>query len=687
MMRNKPRHLFCFILLSTLPFCLAQCKKKALEGTPHFSRLTLPDNGSVLPDTLESCAVYQERACRKGKQHLCAIYDGINGQWAAHPDPLLEQVFWYDRYYDLYHQMEGQYVTLEFTEPMMPGTPESRWGDPQYFQRYKDYGDSAGWTGTALMAAAARYAMTRTEADYRRMLANLETMMFLYEATDIPGLLMRSHFAMLEEGAPYPVGHPGKALVNFFKLFPDSDGFLYPLKQKYLNRLPAYYTQGVTLQGTARGATPYWKGDASRDMYVRSLPGILMAHDLLGTGQRESAIKAAMMRELPCTLRRMKKLRIRNLQQNKQLLDVLTIYINSGAVSLEASDIDLTKLDTLYGYVMEQPSPLKPQLFDPACPDTLPLAPAEGYDLDASSDLLWIVDILNRAQRKGDIPIAWIQFPSVRGSDALFMTQWALTAHYLTGEQRYLDFLKQLMGEIDYWPIINIMGSLQLPIWCRPHFGPSLLYPTLWNLQSRIRKERYPLYWTSLARAIKEEIREKDLRHARDAYFAILYARMVDEKIDPGVKSWVAEMANLLENNTQYRVSDPFEPRRNYSVDLLTDRPRGFEAVTIQSLSEGDRSLCEEPMTVLGIEVPAAGLEDERPRSVEGLPLHLRIPGDFQWQMDPFMLYRSYGGSEGKRQWPMQGFSVAFWMAMVNELTSKGKGHALAWKETAQNCP
>lgn len=653
------------------------------EGVPVFtSFVTTP--ASVLPQAVESCAVYQDTQCAKATLHVCDIYDGVNDQWDTDPDKMTEQMYWYDRYYDKYHQMEGQHSDLEFTQGMPPGTPESVWGDPQYFKEYDGFGDGSGWTGTALQAAAARYAMTGTQADYDRMLDNFETMAFLYESNEIPGLLMRSFFAMLEDGAPDPVGHPGKALARYIQ--PGNWHFRYEFSQEYIDRLPSYFTDGVTIQGTPYSVTPVWMGDASRDMYVRSLPGVMLAYDLLGQGTREDAIREVMEAEIPCTLRRLKKLRIKNLQANALVVEAISLYLGTDRLRTEPDDIDLTKLDTLIGYVMEQPNSNFPNAFDPTCPDTLPYEIEEQYDIDAGNFFEFFYKFLmiaGRSSRSGAVPIAWIQFPAVRGSDALFMTQWALAGHYFSGDQGFVDFLENMMDEVQYWEVIDLMGSFYSPKWCFPHFGPSLLYPTFWNLQNRIDKNTYPNYWNTLGKYIAEEMRHKELETANDLYFGIIYDSMVDSSIDAQAHSYALEMVDMLRETSQLGVTDVFEPRRNYPVDLINNPPYGL---VTEDMTQDDYDMCMQPLEIFGITIELGDLEDELPRAVEGMPIEWRVPGSFQWAMDPYMLERLYSGYEGKKQWPMQGFSVAYWTGRLQGLIPDGEGSALGWRDTGGAC-
>jgi len=634
---------------------------------------------------MTSCSVYRQTQCDGAKLKRCDLYDAAAGDWAAAPPAYAEQIFWYDRYFDLYHRMEGQQSEFLYTQPMPPGTPESVWGDPESFQTYTGHWDSAGWTGTALQAAAARYSVTGTPADYERMLDQFESMMFMYEATGVPGLLMRCHYAMLPEGAPFPVGHPGKALIPYTgsEVWEDHN----PIAPDCLSRLPEYYTGGVDIGGLHYQTAPYWMGRASRDMYVRSLPGILLAYDLLGQGQREEKMRADVRLYLPCTLKRMKKLRIVNLQANPLVKEAVAAYFGVNSLKLDPGDLDITAVDTVYGFVLEQPRPDKPGAFDPACPDTLPVQVEPEYDLDGAADdfVLRFVTMMARLGTTAEKPIAWILFPSVRGSDALYMLQWALTGYYLLGDDRFLDFARQLMDETEFWPVVNTMGSFWLPTWCKSHYGPSLLYPTFWNLQKRIDPAVFPQFWGQLAKAIKEEYREKELVTANDAYFGVLYDSMVDASVDATGHDYAMAMVAMLRETGQYGVDDPFEPRRSYNLDLLTAPPPGFD-IAMEPLSAENKLICTTPIEVFGMKFDMQQMEDELPRAVEGLPVRYRIGGPFQWQEDPYQLFKDYGDRNARTQWPMSCFSAAYWTGRMQGTINDGKGLALAWRSTNEDC-
>jgi hypothetical protein len=656
------------------------------EPLPVFGPITTRPASPLLPAGKESCPVYRQTECKSGKQRRCDLWDAQAGTWAVSPDPWAEQIFWYDRYYDLYHRMQGQQAEFLYVKTMPPGTPETVWGAPENFERYEGFWDSAGWTGTALQAAAARYRVTGTGADYGRMLDQAEALAFQYEATGVPGLLMRCHYAMLDEGAPPPRGHPGKALVA--RTPPENWEDHNLLGSLFVSRLPAYYRDGVDIDGKHWGVTAKWMGHASRDMYVRSLPGLMLAYDLLGSGTREDAIRAVVRTAVPCTLKRMKKMRIRHLQQNEEVRKAVSAYLGADRLQLDPGDIDLTALDTVYGFVLEEPRPDKLSAFDPACPAGPPLEVDPDYDLDAADEadfLARFVTILMRLDGQGDVPIAWIQVPSVRGADALYMAQWALAGLYLTGDSRFSDFLARLMDEVAFWPVVDTMGSFRMPRWCKPHYGPSLVYPTFWNLQNRVDRTLYPQFWRRLGRAIFEEFRGKELKDANDCYFGVLYDSLVDASIDPDAKAFVGRALSMLTDTGQYPAADRFEPRRSYDTDFLDHPPPGVTFVT-EPLTAEDRALCEQPIVVFGMSLEPPRIEDDRPRVKEGLPIRFRIGGPFQWQEDPYQLARSYGDRNGRTQWPMSCFSVAYWTGRMQGTIAAGQGLVLGWREMGEAC-
>ncbi len=654
---------------------------------PVLEAYAQPPKPAVLPQGTDACAVIHEARCEGEVALRCELYDLSAGTWAESVPPMTEQAFWFDRYYDLYHDVEGQTMDFRFTQPVPAGTPESEWSKAEYFRKYDGYGDAAGWTGTAVWAAAARYRVTGTEADYERMLGKLEKAMFMYEVNDIPGMVVRSHWAMLPEGAPNPLGLWGKSVTAYRQCGGDDGHYCFPIPEKLHDRLPDYYLQGVDIEGVHYDTLPHFQADASRDMYVRALPGLLLAFDLLGDGGREETLREVMRTELSCTVNRLKKGRIHNLDAQPELKAVLMTYLAGGQMNFEPGEKEtLTGLNELVFYVMEQPNPAFPEKFDPTCPDGPPMTVHPDYDIDAGGpDFLITLATLGLAEAGGasvQKPIAWSQHVAVRGADAIYVTQWALTAHYLTGDPRYLEFVEQLFEEIPYETSVLTYGALQLPKWCTPHYGPSLVYPSLYNLQARIDREQYPGLWELLATAALTEGRNKDIGGRVDSFFGVLYHRMTAPDIDPDRDGYVADLAAKL---ATYGM-DPgnkLEPDRNYPRNFI-DHPD--PEVLLEEIPADDLALCTEPIEVMGISLPAPGLEDDWPRAVEAIPLPKRVGGAFLWQMDPWMAKREYGGVGMDEQWPMLGMTAAYWVGRSDGVIGEGEGLVLAWRPVEGPC-
>ncbi len=638
------------------------------------------------PPQFETCALYLEERCVEGKRQRCKIFDGGQGDWADEVPAMTHQAFMFDRYYDLYHDVEGQTMDAHFTTVVPYGTPESEWSKSEYFERYDGYGDASGWTGTAVWAAAARYRATGTTADYQRMLAKLEKAVFLYEVTNVPGLIARSHGAMLPEGAPNPHGNWGRAIRHYNPCDGTDGHFCYPIEVEFLDRIPDYYAGGVEIDDTHYDTSPAWQGDASRDMYVRGLPGLMLAYDMLGPGGREDAVREAMRLELPCTLNRMKRGRIYNLDKNLEVKEILQGYLAGPNMLLEpGEEAVFTAADELVFFAMEQPHPLHWDLFERECPDGPPMEIDPNFELDAT-DPMFLLDLLSLFAKEGgmgDQPLAWTQHPAVRGADTVFMTSWALTAHYLTGDQRYLDFLQDLMEKVPYRSVIHTYGALQLPRWCAPHFAPSLIYPSLYHLLARIDPQQFPNYWEMLSLAVVMEGRQKDIANREDCLFGILYERMTNAMTDPDKVAYVEHHAEVL---ATYGMSteDKLEPDRNVPRNFI-DTPD--PAIPLLAIPAVDLALCTEPAVVMGITFPAPGLEDDWPRAVEAVPLPKRVGGAFLWQMDPWMVKREYGGTGMDRQWPMLGMTTPYWVGRMDGIITEGTGLTLGWLEIEGECP
>ncbi len=670
---------------------VAGCEEEAaVTSTGSVARFGAPvarPAASILPATVTSCAVIDDTACQQGTTRKCSLYDAKAKAWAAKVPPMTFQAYTFERFYDRYHKMNGQCSDVDFTQAVLAGTAESEWSKDKYFKTYDGIGDASGWTGTALWGAAARYQSTGTKADYARMRAMFSEMMLLYEATGVKGMLARSHFAMLEKGAPHPVGHWGKAISKHRVGDGSSGHYVFPMPAAVAKRMPAYYQGTIDIGGKSYKTVPRVMTDASRDMYVRSLPGVLLAHDMLGQGKEEDRLRALVKTHMVCTLNRLKRGRIINLQKNADIIKVITSYFGGGGVlKLDPGDMDFTKLNELPFYVMEQPDPDYPKAFDATCPTGPPTKDDPKLVLDAADPqfLIKLLELVGRESRKGPVPIAWSMHVHVRPADLLFVMQWGMVAHYLTGDERYAKFVADLIKSVPFEKVMGIWGAFQLPKYCAPHFAPSISYPSLYNVISRLDRVSSRTVWSTLAKMARTEAKERWDGSRGDAFFGILYGRMVDKSVDPEVAAWVAKHVALL-GTYGMNPKNKLEPDRSYPRNFV-DKPD--PTVPLESIAKGDPQwkVCEEPVVVMGIPVPPAKIDGIPVRSVKPLPLSKRIGGTMLWQMDPWMVKREYGGVGMDTQWPMIGMFVPYWIARADGWTTEGANLALAWRDTGTAC-
>ncbi len=490
---------------------------------------------------------------------------------------------------------------------------------------------------------------------------------------------------MLPPGAPRPEGHWGKA---FSEYRPPVDGhFVFPDDEALHDQLPDYYTRGVEIHGHHFPTVPRVMADTSRDQYVRGFPGTLMAYDLLGDDERAQQLKATIEYQLPCTLNRLRRGRITSLTQAQNFQALLTTFLQGGAFSVEEDDLDLTEIDELVFFVMDQPHPDHVDQFDPTCPDGPPFVDDPALVMDAAApDFAPKFLALAAAEKKmADVPVVFSMHVTARTGDLMYVMQWALTAHYLTGDDVYLLFLEELLEELPTAGILDLYGAFTGPKYCAPHFAPSLTSPSVYNLLARLKKEDAPALWEGLAMMARDEMRYKTEGERRDPYFTILYDRMVDETIDPDKAEYVQTWGVDYLATYGMADGDKLEPDRSYPRDFVTN---STDEVPLESIAPGDPewALCEEPINVLGVDVPPMKIDGIAVRSVDPLPLDKRIGGTMLWQMDPWMVQRTYGGVGMRTRWPGPGMFVPYWVGRSNDTITEGQGLALAWRDTGTAC-
>ena len=201
---------------------------------------------------------------------------------------------------------------------------------------------------------------------------------------------------------------------------------------------------------------------------------------------------------------------------------------------------------------------------------------------------------------------------------------------------------------------------------------------------ARIDPEENPEYWEALASVAHIEARLKENEPRQDPFFGILYERMVDETIDPTMAEYVAESVELL-STYGMNPDDKLEPDRSYPRDFVTDPDK---EIPLEEIEPGDEewTICEEPIEIMGIEIPPPEIDGIAIRSEDPLPLDQRIGGTLLWQMDPWMVQRDYGGVGMDTQWPMLGLFTPYWVGRMDGVITEGSGLALAWKDTGESC-
>ncbi|MBZ0272945.1 hypothetical protein K8I61_12975, partial [bacterium] len=622
----------------------------------------------VLPAAVESCAIIGETQCVGGLVHECAIYDSGAGDFADDPPALLEQVFYLDRYHDLYLRSDNSGLTFRTTSSMAPGTPESVWADPANFETWRDWGDGAFYMGMYLSAAALRYASTGTGADYARMVDLLNKQLVNWRATGVPGYMFRSIAAMLEDGVPIPHGHPE---YNLREYKTRSNHVLYELSGAALAHLPAYYAGGVTIDDTFYPTTPLAEGSPSLDAFSGAIAGLERAWALLGPA--DQALKDEIAENVACSLTRLRKMRITNLSQNALVKLALEYLTSSGGLHPDPDDIDLTTIDTMIGYVQEAIPPGAPGDFEFGCPADLPFEVDPKYDWDAADPitLVRLLDFANAMSGQGDRPIDFTYFVSHRGGDVAYLLNYAIFAYHATGEDQYRRFIREgLIEEIDGYAILQTLGSFFMPPFCGDWIGGDLIHPIVSLALQMLGDD--PLA-DELRRAAKEELKDKLLANDGNAYFGITYGAALAELDDPGAfDAGLADYVDWAADELRaYRISEayPLDPKRTYTHDYIAN-PLPDPDFAPVSPTQADIDACEAGLELFGYTIiPGPGIHpDFQQISANPLPVGLRVAHDLIWHFSPFNLARDYGSAHGRNHFIHADLTLPFWLARVEGL-------------------
>ena len=627
-----------------------------------------------LPDGLESCGIYKQTRCNHGRVQVCDIYDTKNKQFVDNPDEVLKRDYLYERWYDLYQSIHGITVGRVFKQVIKPDTPEEEWSKPELFQDWSGKGDGAIWAGTALIAYVLRYANTGTEADYQRMVKKVKQVLRLFEVTDVPGHLARYFYC--EVPNDIPTDDPTKILEHHN---PNDKNWFesVPIKEDTKADLPDYLKNGFEYNGQHVDCKAFLRDTPSIDQYSAPLVGFALAWDLL----KDDSLKQRIAYQVTCHLKKLKKMRIYNLQKNKKLLDSLKNFLMQGQLNLDPGDMDFTKLNEIIIYYVPMYSQLNMEDYDRSCPDKLSYDFDEEIDVSKPGYMAKLFNFVGRLMHKEamDNAISLFMVPSVRGGDAIQMLLRGVMAYHMTGDPQYKEFvLKELIGREHALDTIDTAGAMVLPKWCRKFYGENITYIPFFGLMMLLDEGKIK---DRLRVSMKTEFKEKSMKGLENAVFDLLYYLSETRDVDPELGDYVQNALYQVKHFGGNGGVTLDEPRRDYDLDLTQNTPPGIE---LEYPSEKDIEICEKGFDFMGIHVPGRKIDRNLPMAKKAVPIEYRAPEDYIWQRNPFAV--KYIRSHGREQTPGVDLILPYWMARQANLITKGKGDVLVWKHTEQVC-
>ncbi|TNF34806.1 MAG: hypothetical protein EP329_06845 [Deltaproteobacteria bacterium] len=659
--------------------------------------ITTPAADPFAAGQRESCPIFEETRCNAGAVERCAVYDtGLHG-WAETLDPLLRRVLLYDRYFDLYTSADGQTGERQFDQAMPADTDEAVWGDPAHFAGWAGEGDSAIWTGVALIADTYRYAVTGTEADYARMERRLRTSLTMFDVTGVPGYLARYHFLWAPAGSPQTDQHfvrvGGDETLGRRDHAIEDPTAVPDLPAEYLTGYP----DGA---GGTFAATPMWNGRPSIDQYSGPTVAYPIVWDLI----RDDALKARMAEHMRCYLNRLQRIEIHHLQANETVRELVTSYFAGDALVLDPGDIDLTQTDDVVLFVLRELNETNKATYDRSCPDGPPTTPAVVYDAADEDFLAQLFGLVGDMQDDDTKPeraaaITHAYAPSLRGGDAGHLLQIAAAVWRMTGDDRYRAFIEDdLIATIHADEVALTAQAFRLPDWCISFYGDHITYPAFWQLLTALGES--PLRRTML-RVMDEELWQKALVSHRSAKFDVMYASLGEDATLAARAQILSDIPDILAGfgGPEGHLD---APRRTYDL-RRADVAAAMDTAGLATRcpTEAERERCEAGLTVLGVTVAGEDIShtcDGRAAectmadgmctdalAAEGLPVSLREYADFAWQRDPFAIGDPHG-LDGTKQSPGRDLAEPYWMARYYGLVSGGAGQVLAWKDTGESC-
>ena len=628
----------------------------------------------TLPQDKESCAVYENTRCNGTKKQVCAVWD-TDKKAFIEPDGLLKRELLYERWYDLYLNIHGITAGRVFNQAFQADAPESAWADPTKFAGFNGTGDGAIWTGTAMVAYDLRYALTGSPADYARMEKKARDTLALFECTGIPGHLARYHFCIVPDDVP--TTDPTKYLRHFDPSDPGNVEYV-PIPKDTQAELPEYYTKGFEYNGKHVDCTPYLLDTPSIDQYSAPLVGLGMAWDML----KDDALKQRITKQFTCHLKRLKRMRLYNLQQNPQLLEAFKNYLMQGDLNLDPGDMDFGDLDELIIYYVPMLNALNKDDYDKTCPDKL----NTGFDeeIDAASQgflgkmLVFVNRMMHQTVAKDSISLFMI--PAVRGGDAIQMLLRGVLAYHMTGDPQYKDFvLNELIGREHALKTADTAGALVLPKWCRHFYGENITYLPLFGLMKMMKE---PWIEKRLQKMIKTEFKDKLMVGLENAVFDFLYYLTESKDIDPDLDNYIKRAVNQVSEFGGNGGAGLDYPRRNYNEDLTKNTPEGIE---LEQPTQKDIDICEAEMDFMGIKIPGNRIDHDAWMAKKAVPMKYRTFEDYIWQRNPFDV-QEINSVPGNQQSPGLDLIMPYYLGRLAGLISEGKDTVLMWKDTNEAC-
>ena len=631
---------FAFAVVA-LAFAVAACRGAATSSPTHtpIAAAVAP----VLPAGVTSCAVLGEVV----DGHACRPFDTQKQVFADAPDgtpedALARRVFLYERWLDLYNAPEHQAIVRNLNTAMAPGDPESKWSDDKYLHYYDDHGDSAGFGTEAQVGAAFRFAVTGTDADYQRMEEWVRGSVAQFDATGIDGYLARWHFAGVPPGTPIKNGFAMQV-----RAANDNDPFDIPASA--LDRMPAWYKTGISINGSVVPVRPSWEGHISLDAISGPMGSWPFLFDLI----RDPALKARMALQYGCFLKRLRIFRIIHISQNAELQSEVAKYLTSGVLHLDPDDPDLTKIDEVWGFYLPQYNHASAATYPASCPATLSFdaAPSEVIDvsLPGFKGPLFLL-LLRQAGGGAADAMDFAFYPGVRASDSVMLDSYALGAYHMTRDPAFLQWRSLILGTANGLAVTRTIGAFELPRSCRTYYRTGNVY-TAWLARTLLDNDPSSRAFAQMIWSKKFKGREEV--GLRSPHFEVMYSAALGIAT-PDLPQALSDL--MAFGGAPGHLDDP---RRNYPVDLTINTPPG---ITFATETADDQRICSTPITILGVTIPTNPPDPAILYTDAAPPAMLRPPDNWQWEKNPFTA-RRYPGDAGQQQYAGLDLNEPYWIA------------------------